>query len=221
MKEIEMYNDFLQTGIANCLKAHNPLCFKKNDVECNIYMGDKDGTNIDLVEPDNRDNDDYDERTCHYDMYPNDARRNKKTYALTVICGVEVEMTFLNKEKKQETFTLKFHSIILGTLPLMVNSIKCITNEFPRDNIDKGGYFIIKGEEQILPVEILQRVFEDTYQQNIQCILPRIAKYHKQQSKYSGEKLPKLFSDNFDYIFKFKNTMRRRFHILFANHNEL
>ena len=210
---MEMYNEFLQTGIPDCLNRHNPLIFRKKDVECKIYMGtDCDGKFITLYQPDNSENDDYDDRKDHFYMFPKDARKNKQTYALTVTCAIQVEVTINNK-----TTTLPLYSMVLGTIPLMVKSNECIMFDTNIDDMDNGGYFIIKGEDKTIPIEMLQQVFEETYLQNMQkSIFPRIAKYHKQQSKYSGENFPKIFIDNHDYIFKCKNTMRRKFHILFS-----
>jgi DNA-directed RNA polymerase beta subunit len=208
--EIEKYNDFLSTGIAHCLNAHNPLVFQKKGVECKIYIG---RTGIYLDPPDNRDNDDFDFSHDSYYMSPNDARKNGNTYALNVICDVEVEMTFCEDKKA----TLRLPTIDLGSLPLMVRSKECFMSNV---GDDPGGYFIIKGQQKMVSIDILQREFEEAYLQTIEEILPRVAKYHKQQSKYSGEKLPQLFNDHYNHIFKCKNRMRRKFHILFKECGE-
>jgi len=176
---IDSYNLFVNKGIYNILKERNPIeirksYMKKHDsykFECNIYIGGKDGSAIYYGKPII-----YDSKNTHF-MFPNEARLRNMTYGVTVYYDMVVEFQIRDEENelvdpakdghgKIIPHVLKFPKILLGKIPIMLQSSICAMDGLDRDlrfqlgecKNDYGGYFIIDGKEKVI---IPQEKFAD------------------------------------------------------------
>ena len=108
-----------------------------------MYVGGKDGKQIFFGNPMFYEND------TQKIMYPNDARLRNMTYAFSI--HASLTFTFKMKQEEQEEFTTP--PILIGYIPIMVQSKQCILHAMPpevRFNMgecsrDPGGYFIVDG----------------------------------------------------------------------------
>ena len=162
---LDGYNDFFSNGIYQIVNEMNPIKIRKNydekkelhKFECDIYIGGLEGKNIYSGKPII-----YDENHSHM-MYPNEARLRNMTYGTTMYYDVVIEFkTYSSKENDYIKETLDLKKILLGKLPIMVQSNLCILKNLDREQRfhygecknDYGGYFIIDGKEKcIVPQE--------------------------------------------------------------------
>jgi DNA-directed RNA polymerase II subunit RPB2 len=150
---LESYNQFLER-IPIIMHKKNPLTILKKqegddfEHECNVYVGGKDGKQIFFGNPMFYEND------IQKIMYPNDARLRNMTYAFSI--HASLTFTFKMKQEEQEEFTTP--PILIGYIPIMVQSKQCILYSMPpevRFNMgecsrDPGGYFIVDGSEKAI-----------------------------------------------------------------------
>ena len=82
-------------------------------------------------------------------VYPNEARLRGRTYSAPIL----LEMTPIENGEEQEPL-----NVIIGKLPIMLKSKKCLLNSLGEDELiavgedtkDPGGYFIVNGTERVL-----------------------------------------------------------------------
>jgi len=172
--QLDSYNDFMENSIKQIMMENNPIKLRKNyndkqenyDIEINIYLGGKNGEKIYFGSKPVI----YNDKNSHY-MSPNEARLRNMTYATSIFYDVDIEFIRNNINEVDEEgnplpSTRKTNFLIenriLGRIPIMLHSNKCILNGLPPDiafqmgecKEDKGGYFIIDGKEKlILPQE--------------------------------------------------------------------
>ena len=164
---LDSYNQFFKTGLRQIFKEKNPIRILKQqdevtkefNLECELYLGGKDGSKIYYGKPMIYDDDNY----THY-MYPNEARLRNMTYAFTVHFDVDVEFKIVDEETVNHSITLE--KIFLGRFPIMLQSDLCILQNLdPKVRFemgecvnDPGGYFIIDGKEKVI---VCQEKFGD------------------------------------------------------------
>jgi len=162
---LDGYNDFFSNGIYQIINEMNPIKIRKNldekndryKFECDIYIGGLNGNKIYFGKPII-----YDEKHSHM-MYPNEARLRNMTYGTTIYYDVVIEFkTYSSKENDYIKDTLELNKILLGKIPIMLQSNLCILKSLDREHRfhygecknDNGGYFIIDGKEKcIVPQE--------------------------------------------------------------------
>ena len=166
---LESYNDFFGSGLQRIFKEKNPIKIRKDqdpkthefNIQCNIFLGGKDGTKIYYGKPII-----YDENRDHF-MFPNEARLRNMSYGITIHYDVEVEFILTSSLDQVKTETVKFFpKIFLGRFPIMLQSDLCILKgldrmarfELGECKNDYGGYFIIDGKEKCI---ISQEKFGD------------------------------------------------------------
>ena len=167
---LESYNHFIKHCIPSIFNQHNPvniLDFKKGSLNkqqkncCTIYLGGRTGKQIYFGKPVLYNNDD---KTQY--MYPNIARLNNMSYCTSVYYDVLVEYKYnFNEEtKKYSEGEKEFKKVLLGKIPIMLQSSLCILYHLHKDvrfsmgecRYDYGGYFIIDGKERVMvPQETL------------------------------------------------------------------
>ena len=167
---LDSYNQFFKTGLKQIFKEKNPIRILKQqdestkefNLECNLYLGGKDGSKVYYGKPMI-----YDDNYTHF-MYPNEARLRNMNYGFTVHYDVEVEFKITgedtNWEKKNHSITLD--KVFLGRFPIMIQSDMCILQnldskvrfEMGECINDPGGYFIIDGKEKVI---VCQEKFGD------------------------------------------------------------
>ena len=153
---LDSYNDFAQKMIPRVITTLNPIIKYsfdevKKDKEIHrieVYVGGVDGKKIYFDHP----------TITHMDktqaMFPNDARLNDMTYAMNLICDVEI--VYFNGGEKGKTVT--FPKVVIGKIPIMLHSNMCLLSgkksnvlkELGECPYDQGGYFIINGKEKVI-----------------------------------------------------------------------
>lgn len=168
--QLQSYERFIAEDIPTIFREKNPIRLLKNqdektkefNLQCQIYLGGKEGNKI------------YYGKPCVYDestdpsvkqrfMYPNEARLQNMTYGMAIHYDVDIE--FIIRIPNEETGELEAqkHSMVLnkvyfGKFPIMLHSSYCLLRDKPRELIfnlgecrnDKGGYFIIDGKEKLI-----------------------------------------------------------------------
>ena len=157
---LSSYDQFMLEDLPNILKTNNPIPFMQEPIktqsktqllQCNIFVGGKDGARIFYGKPTIYDAARDDKVHC---MYPNEARLRNMTYGVSVHVDIDVEVSYDSGEK--ETVLLK--NIYFGRFPIMLQSKLCILHGLEpmvRYNMgecvsDPGGYFIIDGKEKVI-----------------------------------------------------------------------
>lgn len=153
---LDSYNDFAQKMIPRVITTLNPIIKysfdevkkEKEKHRIEVYVGGIDGTKIYFDHP----------TITHMDktqaMFPNDARLNDMTYAMNLICDVDI--VYYNGGEKGKTVT--FPKIVIGKIPIMLHSNMCILSgkksnvlkELGECPYDQGGYFIVDGKEKVI-----------------------------------------------------------------------
>ena len=167
---LDSYNQFFRSGLKQIFKEKNPIkilkqqddATKEFNLECNLYLGGKDGTKIYYGKPVI-----YDDNYTHF-MYPNEARLRNMNYGFSIHYDVDVEFKIASEETNLEktTHTITLEKIFLGRFPIMLQSDMCILQsldskirfEMGECINDPGGYFIVDGKEKVL---ICQEKFGD------------------------------------------------------------
>ena len=152
-------------GIFQIFKENNPINIQTRydktiddyRSKCIMYLGGKDGKKVYFGKPII-----YDDNNGHF-MYPNEARLRNMTYGTTIYYDVVIEFkTYSSKENDYIKETLELNKILLGKIPIMLQSNLCILKNLDREQRfhygecknDYGGYFIIDGKEKcIVPQE--------------------------------------------------------------------
>ena len=175
---LDSYNHFIKQTIPSIFNQTNPINIvdlkkgslnKQNKNSCAIYVGGKTGKHVYFGKPVLY----HDDDKSQY-MYPNIARLNNMTYWASVYYDVLVEYKYnFNEEtKKYSEGEKEFKKVLLGKIPIMLQSSLCILNHLHKDvrfsmgecRYDYGGYFIIDGKERIIiPQETLANNMIFTY----------------------------------------------------------
>jgi len=165
---IDSYNLFVNNGIYNIVNERNPIKVRKSYMEksdaykfeCDIYIGGKDGKKLYYGKPII-----YDAGNTHF-MFPNEARLRNMTYGITIYYDMTIELLLRDEKGDVVKNTLNFPKILLGKIPIMLQSSLCSLSGIDRDlrfqlgecKNDHGGYFIIDGKEKVI---IPQEKFAD------------------------------------------------------------
>ena len=101
---LQSYNDFFNKGLPTLFKEKNPIRIMKQqdpdtkefNLQCNLYLGGKDGTKIYYGKPAI-----YDDDREHY-MFPNEARLRNMTYAMSIHIDVDVDFKIITDDDDKE-----------------------------------------------------------------------------------------------------------------------
>lgn len=88
-------------------------------------------------------------------LFPNEARLKDLTYGANLYADVEVEYS---DGEKPIGLPVRFESVHIGRVPVMLHSRACLLREMPMDALremgecvyDQGGYFIVDGKEKVI-----------------------------------------------------------------------
>jgi DNA-directed RNA polymerase II subunit RPB2 len=156
--QIDSFDYFIQTLIPNIIKQFNPICVyyeyqkdaNKYQYEFHLSFGE-----IAVEPPMISENDgSFDEMT------PAKARSRSLTYASNLRADLEVKIIHRSGDnlEYEHTYTRKLFKVLLGKIPIMVQSQYCILTKYKNINkkelgecrYDPGGYFIINGNEKVI-----------------------------------------------------------------------
>ncbi len=156
--QIDSFDYFIETLIPNIIKQFNPICVyyeyqkdaNKYQYEFHLSFGE-----IAVEPPMISENDgSFDEMT------PAKARSRSLTYASNLRSDLEVKIIHRSGDnlEYENTYTRKLFKVLLGKIPIMVQSKYCILSKYKNVNkkdlgecrYDPGGYFIINGNEKVI-----------------------------------------------------------------------
>ena len=151
--QLQSYNLFIQKELPLIVEQYNPIKLNYNfdEESCKylhtvqIYI-----SNITLLEPTINEN-----NGCTQIMTPYMARLRNFSYSspMSIDFTIKTSITQLNGET--QTQIKKITDIPIGKMPIMLQSRLCvlfkkISNSLKECKYDKGGYFIINGNEKVL-----------------------------------------------------------------------
>jgi DNA-directed RNA polymerase II subunit RPB2 len=158
---LNSYNDFIQKGIPRIFRDNNPIkIIKEQDettkefkLQCNLYLGGREGNKIYYGKPII-----YDEDDRKHFMFPNEARLRNMTYGFSIHYDVDVEFNIAREDGSFEQSSMTLEKQFLGKFPIMLQSDLCILNGLDSEarfnagecRNDPGGYFIIDGKEKAI-----------------------------------------------------------------------
>ena len=173
--QISSFNEFIDTYLPNILYQYNPIVTYYDD---NKYIIEISFENYNLVKPTINEND-----GSFKTMYPNEARKRNFSYCSDLYIDLIIKFkVYDEKNEVYETNVKKLKRILIGKIPIMVNSKFCVLKlnnyvnkiDIEECKYDLGGYFIINGSEKVI-VSQERRAENKIY----------ICKNTKSQSKYS------------------------------------
>jgi DNA-directed RNA polymerase II subunit RPB2 len=156
---INSYNQFVTEDVKNTIKKMNPI-FVKNGYneedntyryESKIYIGGKEGNKLYYSTPAY-----YQENKEPEPMYPNYSRLNANTYACVLMADIVIEHKLDGVEIEEPQILEKV--IINDQFPIMLRSKLCLLHNASPEELyfygecahEKGGYFIIDGNEKCI-----------------------------------------------------------------------
>ncbi len=156
--QTDSFDYFIETLIPNVIKQFNPICVyyeyqkdaNKYQYEFQLSFGE-----IAVEPPMIFENDgSFDEMT------PAKARSRSLTYASNLRSDLEVKIIHRTGDmlENEHTYTRKLFKVLLGKIPIMVQSKYCILSKYKNVSrkelgecrYDPGGYFIINGNEKVI-----------------------------------------------------------------------
>jgi DNA-directed RNA polymerase II subunit RPB2 len=144
-QQIEHFNDFINNGIQSVIDEEPSIeIVPKKDTKYTINFTEAYVYSPGIIEEDRN----------LKNITPQEARRRDLTYDSAICCDVTETMT----EDCKIINTTTHKRIIIGRIPIMIRSDKCILhNKSDLERIqagecekDNGGYFIIKGNERVI-----------------------------------------------------------------------
>jgi DNA-directed RNA polymerase II subunit RPB2 len=164
---LDSFNDFIGNKIPLILQQYNPQVHVKELIpetdlykyETHVYFGGEDGSEVFIGKPIV-----YSETTGRPElkqMYPNEARLKNLTYAAHILCNVYIKYLVRDPDDLEEEpreITKTFEKVVIGKIPIMLQSKACILRDLPSKlrremgecTFDQGGYFIIDGAEKVI-----------------------------------------------------------------------
>lgn len=184
--QLKSFDHFIESILPQIIEAGNPLVVKREDGK-QVVVYTININNPVIAQPIEND-------TSNVEMYPNQARIQNLTYSGNLFVDIQqhIQRFDLSEEETIADFnihtnekipvekkTVNFTNVNIGKIPIMIRSKFCRLFD-KTDNVkynecelDKGGYFIIKGQEKVI---ISQERFADN----------QLFVFHKKQSnKYT------------------------------------
>jgi DNA-directed RNA polymerase II subunit RPB2 len=146
--QIESYNNYVDVILPNILSNIFPLSINYNDSSCMIHNITLDIVKLKISEPRSIEN-----NGCSELMTPNIARVRNSSYISSVIVDFKSSITVKEGDSLIKLPVNVIKNIIIGKIPIMVNSKYCILNKEGKSEeckYDRGGYFIINGNEKVI-----------------------------------------------------------------------
>ena len=167
--QIDPYNDFIENLIPTIISQYNTLTYKYyNEEEDNTYILEIDILNPRLVYPTVCDND----GTLN-ELTSTLSRLRNYSYSSKLVVDLKKKTSILNNNNLVSCDEELLREIIIGKIPIMINSKFCLNNKITQEQLDEckydsGGYFIINGVEKVIVLQ--ERCIDNTglvfYQKN-------------------------------------------------------
>ena len=167
----DSYNDFVANLIPIIIEQYNPLIYKYENDEGRVYELELNIKSSRITYPKVCDND----GTIH-ELSPSLARLRNYTYSSKLLVDICKKTRIYENDVLIESDEKLLQEIILGKIPIMVQSKYCINtikdkSELDECKYDNGGYFIINGIEKVIVAQ--ERCIDNKglcfYQKNSKC----------------------------------------------------
>ena len=164
---LDSFNDFIGKKIPLILKQYNPQIHYKDLIEdselyryeTHVYFGGEDASKVYIGKPVIYSEDRGNQKLKQ--MYPNEARLKNLTYGAHILCDIVIKYIIRNPndlEEEPQIITKEFNKVVIGKIPIMLQSKACVLNDLPfklkremgECPYDQGGYFIIDGAEKVI-----------------------------------------------------------------------
>ena len=152
--QIEPYNDFVEYLIPTIISQYNPLVFNYYEEQENMkYELKIEIKNPRLICPTVCEN-----NGSVSELTPSMSRLRNYTYASKLIVDLFINTKVLKNDEIINTNETILTKIIIGKIPLMINSKYCINTKKTKETLDEckydfGGYFIINGVEKVIVLQ--------------------------------------------------------------------
>lgn len=151
--QLNSYHTFIQKELPVVIEQYNPIILNYNfDEEANKYLHTVHIyiNNITLSEPTTSENNGVTQI-----MTPHIARLRNFSYSSPMTVDFTIKTTVATVSGETSTQIKKLHNIPIGKMPIMLRSRLCVMynqlhNQKKECKYDKGGYFIINGNEKVL-----------------------------------------------------------------------
>lgn len=150
--QLNSYNTFVQQELPSIITQYNPILLNYNFNEttqkyCNsveMYI-----SNLTLSEPTINEN-----NGCNQIMTPHMARLRNFSYSSSMSIDFTIKTRVTSESGETQTEIKQIKGIPIGKMPIMLRSRLCILHNNMTNSkeckYDKGGYFIINGNEKVL-----------------------------------------------------------------------
>jgi DNA-directed RNA polymerase II subunit RPB2 len=164
---LDSFNDFIGKKIPLILKQYNPQIHYKDLMEgselyryeTHVFFGGEDASKVYIGKPVVYKEEQGSQKLKQ--MYPNEARLKNLTYAAHILCDITIKYYIRNPnelEEEPEIITKNYEKVVIGKIPIMLQSKACVLNDLPfklrremgECPYDQGGYFIIDGAEKVI-----------------------------------------------------------------------
>ena len=170
--QLASYNNFIENDIGKIIEEYNPI--KVERVYSSLDQYSKICYEIYLSNPQMEKPIFQETQGNKHIMYPNDARKKNLTYSSSICVDVKEiikyykveKRTFIDEETKEEKTleeevekhksNISISNLKIGNIPIMVGSKYCMLSKKKKENndneckYDKGGYFIINGNDKVV-----------------------------------------------------------------------
>lgn len=151
--QLNSYHTFIQKELPIVIEQYNPIVLNYNfDEESNKYLHNVQIfiNNITLSEPTTSENNGVTQI-----MTPHIARLRNFSYSSPMTVDFTIKTTVIEPSGEMATNIKKLCQIPIGKMPIMLRSRLCVMydkmlNQEKECKYDKGGYFIINGNEKVL-----------------------------------------------------------------------
>ena len=156
--QTDSFDYFIETLIPNIIKQFNPICvYYEYQKEANNYQYEFQLSFGEIaVEPPMI----FENDGSFDEMTPANARSRSLTYASNLRADLEVKIIHRTGDQLEveNVYTRKLIKVLLGKIPIMVQSKYCILTKYKNltrkelgeCRYDPGGYFIINGNEKVI-----------------------------------------------------------------------
>lgn len=151
--QLDSFNTFIQKELPTIIEQYNPIILNYNfdeDVGKYLHSVKMYISNIILSEPSINEN-----NGCIQVMTPHMARLRNFSYSSPMTIDFTIETSVSQPDGETQTKIKKITGIPIGKMPIMLQSRLCvlyknICHSLKECKNDKGGYFIVNGNEKVL-----------------------------------------------------------------------
>ena len=143
--QIESYNDYIDNIIPNILSQSFPITINVNNDSLNIHSIKLDIDKLIKKKPYCMEN-----NGCSKILTPKLAILRNYTYSLPLYIDIKTNICIKDNESIIVMPDKIIKNVLLGKIPIMVNSKYCTNQDENKNKYDMGGYMIVNGNEKVI-----------------------------------------------------------------------